>query len=237
MALILNIDTALDTAYLSLAENERGLGYATNDATKDHAAWIQRAIDKLIKEAGRRVTYLDAIGVSIGPGSYTGLRIGLSTAKGLCFALNIPLIAINTLEIIAFSAIHEIKTHDPGLLTQNFLICPMIDARRMEVFAAVYNPRLDVIYAPHSRILDPLAFEELLGRQKILFLGNGSIKFQHICQNANAIFKNLALNPFALSALTYKNFIGNNFATLAYAEPLYLKEFFTKQPEPGKTKR
>jgi tRNA threonylcarbamoyladenosine biosynthesis protein TsaB len=93
------------------------------------------------------------------------------------------------------------------------------------------------ICEPHSRILDTLAFDELLRRQKILFLGNGSIKFQQVCQNANALFKKLALNPFALPALTYKNFIGNNFATLAYAEPIYLKEFFTKQPEPGKTTR
>ena len=92
------------------------------------------------------------------------------------------------------------------------------------------------IYEPHSRILDALAFDELLRRQKILFLGNGSVKFQQVCQNANAIFKKMALNPFALSELTYKNFIGNNFATLAYAEPVYLKEFFTKQPKSGKAK-
>ena len=237
MALILNIDTALDKAYISLAENKKGLRYAINETTKDHAAWMQPAIDKLIKESGCRIADLNAIGVSIGPGSYTGLRIGLSTAKGLCFALKIPLITINTLEIMAFSAVNDIETHDPDLFSQNLFICPMIDARRMEVFAAVYNSSLMKIYEPHSRILDALAFEELLRRQKILFLGNGSIKFQQVCQNANAIFKKMALNPFALSELTYKNFIGNNFATLAYAEPLYLKEFFTKQPEPGNTKR
>ena len=237
MALILNIDTALDKAYISLAENKKGLGYAINETTRDHAAWMQPAIDKLIKESGFRIADLNAIGVSIGPGSYTGLRIGLSTAKGLCFALKIPLITINTLEIMAFSAINEIETHDPDLFSQNLFICPMIDARRMEVFAAVYNSSLIKIYEPHSRILDALAFDELLRRQKILFLGNGSLKFQQVCQNANAIFKKTALNPFALSELTYKNFIGNNFATLAYAEPLYLKEFFTKQPEPGKIKR
>ena len=237
MALILNIDTALDTAYISLAENEQGIVYAINETTKDHAAWIQPAIDKLIKESGWRIADLNAIGVSIGPGSYTGLRIGLSTAKGLCFALKIPLITINTLEIMAFSAINEIETHDPDLFPRNLFICPMIDARRMEVFTAVYNSLLVEIYEPHSLILDALAFDELLKRQKILFLGNGSIKFRQVCQNANAIFKKMALNPFALSELTYKNFIGNNFATLAYAEPLYLKEFFTKQPEPGDTKR
>jgi len=141
------------------------------------------------------------------------------------------------LEIMAFSSINDIETHDPDLFSRNLFICPMIDARRMEVFAAVYNSSLMKIYEPHSRILDALAFDELLRRQKILFLGNGSVKFQQVCQNANAIFKKMALNPFALSELTYKNFIGNNFATLAYAEPLYLKEFFTKQPEPGNNKR
>ena len=236
MAIILNIDTALDSACISLSENEKGLGYALNGTAKDHAAWIQPAIYKLIKESGIKMSDLSAIGVCIGPGSYTGLRIGLSTAKGLCFALKIPLIAINTLETIASSAMNDIQTENLDF-TSDLLICPMIDARRMEVFTAVYDSSVEEIYEPHSRILDALSFGELLGRQKMLFLGNGSLKFQQVCQNANAIFKKLALNPFALSGLTYKNFIGNNFATLAYAEPLYLKEFFTKQPKPGKTKR
>ena len=236
MAIILNIDTALDSAYISLSENEKGLGYAINGTAKDHAAWIQPAIYKLTKESGIKMSDLSAIGVCIGPGSYTGLRIGLSTAKGLCFALKIPLIAINTLETIASSAMNDIQTENLDF-TSDLLICPMIDARRMEVFTAVYNSSMEEIYEPHSRILDALSFDALLRRQKMLFLGNGSLKFQQVCQNANAIFKKLALNPFALSGLTYKNFIGNNFATLAYAEPLYLKEFFTKQPKPGKTKR
>ena len=236
MAIILNIDTALDSACISLSENEKGLGYAINGTAKDHAAWIQPAIYKLTKESGIKMSDLSAIGVCIGPGSYTGLRIGLSTAKGLCFALKIPLIAINTLETIASSAMNDIQTENLDF-TSDLLICPMIDARRMEVFTAVYDSSVEEIYEPHSRILDALSFDELLERQKMLFLGNGSLKFQQVCQNANAIFKKLALNPFALSGLTYNNFIGNNFATLAYAEPLYLKEFFTKQPKPGKTKR
>ena len=237
MAIILNIDTALDNAYISLADSGKGLRYAMNETTKDHAAWIQPAIHKILREAELRITDVKAIGVSIGPGSYTGLRIGLSTAKGLCYALKIPLITVNTLEILAFSAIEEMKKDESELLTEDLLICPMIDARRMEVFTAVYGSDLREIYKPHPRVLDALAFEELLKRQKMLFLGNGSVKFQQVCQNANALFKKLGLNPFSLSTLTYKNFIGNNFATLAYAEPLYLKEFFTKNPEPGKTKR
>src|SRR5436190_1267780 len=163
MALILNIDTALDSAYISLAENAQGLGYALNETAKDHAAWIQPAIHKLIEESGLRIADLSAVGVSIGPGSYTGLRIGLSTAKGLCFALKIPLITINTLEIMTFSAINDIAAHDPDLFSSNLFICPMIDARRMEVFTAVYNSSLAEIYEPHARILDALTFDELLG--------------------------------------------------------------------------
>lgn len=237
MSLILNIDTALDSAYISLAENEKGLGYSINETPRDHASWVQAAINELMKEAGCNIADLKAIGVSIGPGSYTGLRIGLSTAKGLCFALKIPLITINTLEIMAFSALNSDEVKDLNPFSPDMLICPMIDARRMEVFTAVYNSSMEEIYEPRSLILDTLTFDEPLKRQKMLFLGNGSLKFQQVCQNANAIFKKLALNPFALPALTYKNFIGNNFATLAYAEPYYLKEFFTKQPESGRTKR
>src|SRR5436190_21695866 len=149
MALILNIDTALDNAYISLAENKKGLRYAINETTKDHAAWMQPAIDKLIKESGFRIADLNAIGVSIGPGSYTGLRIGLSTAKGLCFALKIPLIVVGTLQVMALNAVQALaqsnfQSADNGGENElvDILICPMIDARRMEVFTAVYDVRL-----------------------------------------------------------------------------------------------
>jgi len=112
---------------------------------------------------------------------------------------------------------------------ENLLFCPMIDARRMEVFVAVYDSRLNEVVKPQACVLSPGSFANLMKRQKILFLGNGSKKFQQTCQNPeNAMFKNLPLNSSALATLTYRNFIGNNFATLAYTEPLYLKEFFTQ---------
>jgi tRNA threonylcarbamoyladenosine biosynthesis protein TsaB len=232
MDLILNIDTALDIACISLAADGQVLLSATNGSTKDHAAWIQAAINKLVRDAGYELHDLKAVAVSNGPGSYTGLRIGLSTAKGLCYALNIPLITVGSLEAMAFTAIKDmespgIPSHDSQPATHNLLFCPMIDARRMEVFAAVYDNNLNEVIKPHARILDHFSFEELLKRQKILFLGNGSIKFHQICQNPHAIFKNYPLNAAAVAGLTYKNFIGNNFAGLAYTEPLYLKEFFT----------
>jgi tRNA threonylcarbamoyladenosine biosynthesis protein TsaB len=234
MSLILNIDTSVDTATICLADNDKVLQYYKNESMKDHAAWVHPSIQKLIGNLGYKFTDLDAIGVSIGPGSYTGLRIGLSTAKGLCYALNIPLITIGTLEMLAASVIKELEISSQ--LFEGLLICPMIDARRMEVFTAVFQPDLKMVIEPHSLILSTHSFEDLLKRQKILFLGNGSKKFQQICQNNNAIFNKLPLNPAAFSTLTYSNFIGNSFAVIAYTEPLYLKEFFTSQSEPRKKK-
>ncbi len=262
MSLILNIDTAIETASITLAEDGKVFRSATNESEKDHAVWIQPAIHMLMRESGWPLQNLNAVAVSIGPGSYTGLRIGLSTAKGLCYALKIPLITVGTLEAMAFSAIQNFETSDPYSPTQDprsraqdYLFCPMIDARRMEVFTAVYDSRfcpmidarrtevftavydssLNEVVKPHALILNQHSFEELLKGHKILFLGNGSIKFQKDCQNAHAMFKKIALDGVALATLTYRNFIGNNFAGLAYTEPLYLKEFFTKDHEPGKT--
>lgn len=227
MALILNIDTALDTASVSLAEDGKVLQSALNESQKDHAAWLQPAIKKLLDDSGCKMKQLNAVAVSNGPGSYTGLRVGLSTAKGICYALNIPLITIGTLGLMAFSAIRN--NMDSGLMIKDFLFCPMIDARRMEVFTAVFDLDLNELVKPHALILNEHSFDELLKGQKILFLGNGSEKFQKICRNPQAVFKKFPLNPPALASLTYKSFIGNNFAELAYTEPLYLKEFFTIQ--------
>lgn len=243
MALILNIDTAMETASISLAEHGKVLASEINGSQTDHAAWIQPAIGRV---ANHELGDIVAVGISNGPGSYTGLRIGLATAKGLCYALQIPLVTVNTLSVIAFDAIKRIEEHglevlndphlrdslqftDQGFDAQSLLFCPMIDAKRMEVFTAVYDSQLKEIMAPHASILRSTSFDALLKRQKILFLGNGSEKFQQVCQNTdNAMFKCFALDASALAVLTYKNFIGSNFAGLAYTEPLYLKEFFTQ---------
>ena len=230
MALILNIDTGQDTASVSLAVDGAVITAITNETQKDHAAWIHHAIEKLFAETEYNTRDLAAIGISNGPGSYTGLRIGLSTAKGLCYALKIPLIAVGTLEVMALNAVQfwgpsadNHMEHELG----DVLICPMIDARRMEVFTAVYDIQLNEVVQPQALVLDRTAFASLLERQKILFLGNGSEKFQQIGQHLeNAMFKNFPLNPSALATLIYRDFIGNNFAGLAYTEPLYLKEVY-----------
>jgi tRNA threonylcarbamoyladenosine biosynthesis protein TsaB len=230
MALILNIDTALETAAVSLAEKGNVLRSEVNESQKDHAAWLQPAIKRLLQDAGHELKEINAVAVSNGPGSYTGLRVGLATAKGLCYALNIPLVAAGTLELMAFSAVKDLAVSGMDSLMQglphDFLICPMIDARRMEVFTAVFDSNLTQTTEPHALILTEHSFEGLLKGHKILFLGNGSTKFQAICRHPHAIFKNFPFNHSAMAFLTYTNYIGNNFADLAYIQPLYLKEFF-----------
>lgn len=217
MALILNIDTSLDTASVCLGNNDGVLKVATNDNQKDHAAWIHTAINKLLKETGFPLKSLEAIAVSIGPGSYTGLRIGLSSAKGLCYALDIPLITISTLKMIA-SAVKQKATD---------LICPMVDARRMEVFTGLYNKDLLEISAARALIIDETSFDTFLSSHKILFCGNGSKKLQNILSSPNASFIETIPNASELSDLSQNCYINKQFANLAYSEPLYIKEFYT----------
>ena len=226
MSLILNIDTALENASVCLAEDGEAIDLATNPSQKDQAAWIHVAIEKMIhgRSKSPERKELAAIAASAGPGSYTGLRVGLSTAKGLCYALNIPLIMINSLEMMASAAIE--KATD--------LLCPMIDARRMEVFTAVYDKELKVVIEPNACIVDETTFSALLDKQRILFFGSGSLKFSSLIENSNAEFAYINADASHLGRLSFKRFLGKHFAELAYAEPLYLKEFHTPVKKPIK---
>jgi tRNA threonylcarbamoyladenosine biosynthesis protein TsaB len=217
MSIILNIDTALNAASVCLAKDEEILSLAFNDHQTDHAAWLHPAIAELLQKNGFSPNQLDAVAVSIGPGSYTGLRVGLSAAKGLCYALNIPLIAIGTLKLMANAVKEEADT----------LICPMIDARRMEVFTAIYNKQLGEIIPPLALLLDETSFASQLANEKILFCGAGSKKLQSVVAHVNATFSESNGNASHLSALSIINYRNNEFADLAYTEPLYIKEFYS----------
>ena len=162
MSLILNIDTAVQTSSICLSENDETLAVKINPSQKDSAAWLHVAIKELLHEKNLFLQQLEAIAVSEGPGSYTGLRVGMATAKGLCYALNKPLITINTLQMMAFAAP---KQHQ-GLL------CPMIDARRMEVFTAIFDQNLNFILPPANLVLSETSFNDFLQKNKILFFGN-----------------------------------------------------------------
>ncbi|CAN5550323.1 tRNA (adenosine(37)-N6)-threonylcarbamoyltransferase complex dimerization subunit type 1 TsaB [soil metagenome] len=228
MSRILQIDTALNTAIVSIAQNGELLHELVNNNQKDHAGFLQPAIDTILKESGLTLKTIDAIAVSAGPGSYTGLRVGMASAKGLAFALNKPLITIGTLEIMTKNAImQDEKLHsDDGRL-----YCPMIDARRMEVYTALYDHMLNILFEPSAMILTPDSFANWLLKNKICFFGNGASKFQTICTHPNASFLLTLNNSLAMNKLALEKYINNNFADVAYSTPFYLKEFFS---EPGK---
>lgn len=220
MALLLNIDTATEIAAISISDNEKVIESVTNNNQKNHASFLQPAIKDLLQKINHSINELNAIAVTAGPGSYTGLRVGMASAKGLCYALNIPMITVNTLEVMALSTIN-------GEWDERAFYCPMIDARRMEVFAAVYNKDLLEIIKPCSIILDNEVFKDILSTNKIYFSGSGSVKFKNIMNNKDALFVNSEATTNAMAQLSYQKFLEKNFADILYASPLYLKEFYT----------
>jgi tRNA threonylcarbamoyladenosine biosynthesis protein TsaB len=221
MAIILHIDTALETASIALSNNGEVLGSIFNDRQQDHAAWIHEAIAELINNSGIALNKIDAISVSIGPGSYTGLRVGLATAKGLCYTLQKPLIALPTLQIIAAGVKDDADA--------NALICPLIDARRMEVYAALYNNKLEELKPAEALILDQDSFKEQLTKNKIIFCGSGSPKIGSIVSHPNLIISEEAGNALQMVPLAEQKWAQTEFADLAYLEPFYLKEFYTPE--------
>jgi len=232
MALILNIDTATEYASLALASGDSILSGSKNEEIRDHASWIHNAIHELMGTAGYALSQLDAIAVTAGPGSYTGLRVGMATAKGLCFVLNIPLITESTLKVMVFGAKQQahFKRHgsngkQPIATTEQFLI-PMIDARRMEVYTAVYDLQLQEIMPAVALVLDSSSFKDLTGAPLVCF-GSGSTKFRSIAAADRFEFIEVRSEAGWLAQLAFQKFQKNEFADLAYAEPLYLKEFYS----------
>jgi tRNA threonylcarbamoyladenosine biosynthesis protein TsaB len=217
MALILNIDTAINVASICLAKDGRVLSIAKNESQKDHASWLHIAIKEIFEKNGLELRLVEAIAITGGPGSYTGLRIGMAAAKGICFALNKPLISLNTLLVMANAAKNESAD----------LLCPMIDARRMEVFTAIYTKGLEIVKEPTAITLNENSFVEYLSSNSICFFGNGSNKFQAIKKSSQAFFSDVKTDASSMILLSEKSFGEKKFVDLAYAEPLYLKEFYT----------
>lgn len=217
MSFILNIDTAVAGASVCLAQDAVPIGLKANSEQTESAAWVHTAIQELLKEQNIALHQLSAVAVSAGPGSYTGLRIGMATAKGLCYVLRIPLIQIHTLQMMASSAIQE----------PTELLCPMIDARRMEVFTAVYNTRLNEVMPAQPLILQPGSFQDFLDNATLTFFGNGSAKFHPLMQHPHGFFKNITTDASHMTRLAYQAFSEKKFADLAYSEPFYGKAFYS----------
>lgn len=217
MSLLLNIDTAVQAASVCLSLNGENIGMKINPSQKDHAAWLHIAIQELMQEQHYSLHDVKAIGVSAGPGSYTGLRVGMATAKGLCYALSLPLIPVNTLKAMAYAALAEPAD----------LLCPMIDARRMEVFAGVYNKTLTELVPPQNCTINEAFMADLLENNTILFFGNGCMKFQKLVHNKNAFFGNIDATAEHVGKISFLLWQKGMFADLAYNEPFYGKEFYS----------
>lgn len=225
MSYILSIETATKTCSVALYQDATLLGVQDVHLEKSHSGLLHVMIAGLLEYCGVDKNKLDAIAVSKGPGSYTGLRIGVSAAKGLCFALDIPLIAIETLQAMAWG-VHQYTTASIGL-------CPMIDARRMEVYCQVRNHHMELVLPTSAVVVDEHAFQAQLAQQKILFFGDGAAKCVQVLRNSpNARFLN-NVQPTAAwtGALAVEKYAQEAFEDVAYFEPYYLKDFRTTQPK------
>jgi tRNA threonylcarbamoyladenosine biosynthesis protein TsaB len=221
MSIILNIDTSLETASVSIAKEGTILSVQTNAIQREHASFVHVAINELLVKENLKPSQLDAVGVTLGPGSYTGLRVGLSAAKGLCYALNKPLITVGTLEVMTKDMMLQMEK------TTNFLFCPMIDARRMEVFTAMYDENFKKILAPQAKILSSQSFAEKYDENMLIFFGSGMSKWKDISNINNAFFGvNISL-PNALNMLTFQKFVLSDFSNLSSSIPQYSKPFYT----------
>ena len=214
---ILNIETSTKNCSVALAkEGNPIIIKEIAEQNFSHSEKLHLFIDEVLKQAGISYKELAAIALSKGPGSYTGLRIGASTAKGLCFALDIPLIALDSLQILALQVTH-----------QGGLIIPMIDARRMEVYTATFDSNHNKISDTQALIIDENSFSQIT--QKTYFIGDGAEKCKPFLQRENLIFLDQIIYPSAkeMSLLSFEKFVAQEFENIAYFEPFYLKEFFT----------
>jgi tRNA threonylcarbamoyladenosine biosynthesis protein TsaB len=219
MSKILLIDTALPIAYVAYAENGIVVASAHNDVQKDHASFLHPAIESILTNVKITMKELDAIAVTIGPGSYTGIRIGLAAAKGFCMALNKPLIGIHNLELLAHTA-------KPYITDEDALIYPMIDARRMEVFMAEYDFLLNELKSPYAAIINQNTFDTVLEKRHIVFTGDGAEKLQNIITHPKAIFIPTLATVGTFAYIANKKYQEKSFCALSLTTPLYAKEFY-----------
>ena len=226
MAFILHIETATAKCSVAVSNDNELLSLRESTEKNSHAEVITLFIDEVLKEAGLTVDSIDAVAVSKGPGSYTGLRIGVSTAKGLCYALDAPLIAVSTLQTMAYGLSKKYSTE------KNILFCPMIDARRMEVYNAVYDANNKEIKSISADIITQEFLNEFLNKNKIIFFGDGAEKCKTVLKHSNAFFVDDIL-PSAVDMIdpVFEKFLTKEFEDVAYFEPFYLKDFVAGKPK------
>jgi tRNA threonylcarbamoyladenosine biosynthesis protein TsaB len=233
MAVILNLETATPLCSVALAIDGRLIAQRETQEEKSHAARLTVYIGEILKEQGLQFKDLHAVAIGKGPGSYTGLRIGVSTAKGLCYGAGIPLIAVGTLRIMANYA-KEICREKSFPLDENILLCPMIDARRMEVFSCLYKVSGEEKEPITAKIIDTVTYAGYLQTSKIYFFGSGMDKCREVLSHPNAYFLDEILpHAASLAVMSEEKYQEKKFENLAYFEPFYLKEFVATVPKKG----
>ncbi len=225
MALILSIDTATEYAGICLSKDGEILAYEEHADQKNHAAFLQPAIQQLMQQSGLQLTDIDAVAVTGGPGSYTGIRVGLASAKGICYALNKPLIVLNTLQIIAKAA-YDAYIEKNGWVDKKIIFYPMIDARRMEVFKGEYDVALTSISDPAAVILDDAFFSAMSNLLPVIFCGNGALKIPETYLFNNRIISTAQHSVRHMVDFAEKIFANKNFANLSFSAPFYIKDFY-----------
>ena len=220
MSYLLYIETSSKNCSVGISENGMLLfKKELSEASFSHAEKLHPFINEVFHSSNLSIESISAVVVGMGPGSYTGLRIGVAAAKGICYALGLPLISVGSLETLS-----------KGVLTSSACyIIPMIDARRMEVYTAVFDEQGKALEAPWAEVLEIHSFASYLKQRKCFFVGDGSIKFQSLTSHANAHFESIPSEPSVknMVAIATEKFINKEFENLAYFEPFYLKEFYT----------
>lgn len=226
MALILHIETATEVCSVALSENENVLAFRETKDTNVHSKKLTVYIESLFTKTKRNFNELQAVTVSKGPGSYTGLRIGVSVAKGICYGLEIPLVSICTLQAMAYGFLkkHNVSGED--------WLCPMIDARRMEVYTAFYNSRAEEVKTVSAEIIEKESFKSELEGRIVYFFGNGAAKCKTLITHPSAKFvEEIYPSAINLVQLAYKKYLAGQFENTAYFEPFYLKDFIATTPK------
>jgi tRNA threonylcarbamoyladenosine biosynthesis protein TsaB len=220
---LLFLETATEVCSVALSKGYNILASIGLEKGNSHTEHLFPFIEEVLAKCNCKISEINGVVLSMGPGSYTGLRIGASAAKGICYGLNIPLICISTLQSIVFSAIPKQKKE------QHVLYCPMIDARRMEVFTAFFNENGSPISAVESKIIDELSFSSELENNIICFCGNGMSKCRSLLQHKNAYFIDTQLDASCMLLPALEKYKNKQFEDVAYFEPFYLKEYIAKK--------
>jgi len=232
-SIILHIETATDICSVAISEGDQKLALVESGPERSHASLLNPFIRKALQESGKEFPSLGAVCVSKGPGSYTGLRIGVSTAKGIAYALEIPILATGTLENMAYGALHHPSIQVSDTVQNNqMLLCPMLDARRMEVYSCFFSADLKVEREVSADVITEKSYHSLLEDHPIYFFGNGAAKCSRVIRHPNAHFIE-GIEPSAAQMIhpAWKRFMAKQFEDVAYFEPYYLKDFIATTPK------